>query len=217
MTKDYILFDLDGTLTDPEEGITNSVAYALGRFGIPVENRKSLDVFIGPPLDDSFMEYYGFDREKALRAISVFREYFRDRGIFENVVYPGIPEMLDGLKKSGKTLILATSKPEVFAVRILDRFGLSQYFTVVTGSLLDNTRTDKHEVIEAALEKAGVTDRTRAVMVGDREHDIIGAKKSSLASVGVTYGYGSREELEKAGADIIAENADDLLTLLLGL
>ena len=192
MTKDYILFDLDGTLTDPEEGITNSVAYALGRFGIPVENRKSLDVFIGPPLDDSFMEYYGFDREKALRAISVFREYFRDRGIFENVVYPGIPEMLD-------------------------RFGLSQYFTVVTGSLLDNTRTDKHEVIEAALEKAGVTDRTRAVMVGDREHDIIGAKKSSLASVGVTYGYGSREELEKAGADIIAENADDLLTLLLGL
>ena len=209
MTKDYILFDLDGTLTDPEEGITNSVAYALGRFGIPVENRKSLDVFIGPPLDDSFMEYYGFDREKALRAISVFREYFRDRGIFENVVYPGIPEMLDGLKKTGKTLILATSKPEIFAVRILDRFGLSQYFTVVTGSLLDNTRT--------ALEKAGVTDRTRAVMVGDREHDIIGAKKSSLTSVGVTYGYGSREELEKAGADIIAENADNLLTLLLGL
>ncbi len=215
MTKDYILFDLDGTLTDPEEGITNSVAYALGRFGIPVENRKSLDVFIGPPLDDSFMEYYGFDREKALRAISVFREYFRDRGIFENVVYPRIPEMLDGLKKSGKTLILATSKPEVFAVRILDRFGLSQYFTVVTGSLLDNTRTDKHEVIEAALEKAGVTDRTRAVMVGDREHDIIGAKKSSLASVGVTYGYGSREELAQAGADLICRTPEEFTKIML--
>lgn len=217
MKKDYILFDLDGTLTDPEEGITNSVAYALAKFGITVENRRSLDVFIGPPLADSFMKYYGFDREKAITAISYYREYFRDRGIFENYVYPGIPEMLDLLKNSGKTLILATSKPEVFAGRILDRFGLSQYFTVVIGSLLDNTRTDKHEVIEAALEKAGVTDRTRAVMVGDREHDIIGAKKSSLSSVGVTYGYGSREELEKSGADRIAESVNDLTALLLDL
>lgn len=215
MAHRYILFDLDGTLTDPGEGITNSVAYALERFGIAVPDKKSLEVFIGPPLADCFMKFYGFDHEKAIKAISYYREYFRDRGIFENFVYPGIPEMLKKLKSSGKTLILATSKPEVFAERILERFGLAEYFTAVTGSLLDNTRTDKHDVIEAALEKAGVSDRSCAVMIGDREHDIIGAKKSQLASVGVTYGYGSREELENAGADLIADNVDSLYRLLI--
>lgn len=215
MLYENILFDLDGTLTDPKEGITNSVAYALERFGITVPDKQTLEVFIGPPLADSFTEYYGFNNEDAIKAIAIYREYFRDRGIFENCVYPGISEMLEKLKKAGKTLILATSKPEVFAKRILKHFELSQYFFTVTGSLLDNTRTDKHEVIESALLAAGISDRLHTVMVGDRMHDIIGAKKSFLPSVGVTYGYGSRAELDKAGADIIVESVSELTALLL--
>lgn len=208
-----VLFDLDGTLTDPAEGITNSVAYALHRYGITVEEKKSLYCFIGPPLNDSFMRYYGFTTEKAMEAIGVYREYFRDRGIFENEVYEGIPELLEKIKKSGRKIVLATSKPEEFAVRILEHFDLMKYFDIVAGASMDEKRNKKGDVIKYAMEKGGF-DAENAVMIGDREHDIYGAKENSLPSIGVLYGYGDREELETAGADFIAETVADISELL---
>lgn len=210
----YILFDLDGTLTDPAEGITNSVAHALKKFGIENTDRTKLYKFIGPPLLDSFMEYYGFSQEKAQTAIDYYREYFRDTGIYENRVYDGIENMLETLKKSGKEIILATSKPEPFAREILRHFGLDKYFLFAAGSNLDGSRCAKAEVIAYALESAGIADKSEAIMVGDRKHDIIGAQKTGLDSIGVLFGYGSREELEQAGATFIAETVEELTNLL---
>lgn len=210
---DTVLFDLDGTLTDPAEGITNSVAYALERYGIRVEDKKSLYSFIGPPLNDSFMQYYGFSPEKAMEAIGVYREYFRDRGIFENEVYEGIPELLDRIKKSGRKIVLATSKPEEFAVRILEHFDLIGYFDVVAGASMDEKRNKKGDVIKYAMEKGGFSAEG-AVMIGDREHDIFGAVENGLPSIGVLYGYGDRKELEAAGAAYIAEAVKDIFELL---
>ncbi len=210
---DTVLFDLDGTLTDPAEGITNSVAYALERYGIRVEDKKSLYSFIGPPLNDSFMQYYGFSPEKAMEAIGVYREYFRDRGIFENEVYEGIPELLDRIKKSGRKIVLATSKPEEFAVRILEHFDLIGYFDVVAGASMDEKRNKKGDVIKYAMEKGGLS-AAGAVMIGDREHDIFGAGENGLPSIGVLYGYGDRKELEAAGAAYIADAVKDIFELL---
>lgn len=208
---EYILFDLDGTLTDPGIGITNSVAYALKRWNIEVADRKSLYRFIGPPLQDSFREYYGFSQEDALRAVDVYREYFREKGLYENEVYPGVEKLLQTLKDQGKTLILATSKPEEFAVRILRHFGLDGYFTVMAGATMDPSRSKKGDVIAYALRESGVSDLSKAVMIGDREHDIFGAKQNGLDSIGVLFGYGDREELEKAGATRIAATVEDIL------
>jgi len=214
MDKKYMLFDLDGTLTDPQEGITNSVAYALEQYGIHVEDRSSLNKFIGPPLKDSFMEYYGFTEDRAEEAVWKYREYFNEDGIFENKVYPGIPQMLQHLKDQGKILIVATSKPTVYAKRILERFELSQYFADVQGSEMDGRRTKKEEVISYALEQNQITDNAQAVMIGDREHDIIGAKKCGLDSIGVLFGYGSREEMEGCGAGQIVDTVQMLEDLL---
>lgn len=214
MDKKYMLFDLDGTLTDPQEGITNSVAYALEQYGIHVEDRSSLNKFIGPPLKDSFMEYYGFTEDRAEEAVWKYREYFNEDGIFENKVYPGIPQMLQHLKDQGKILIVATSKPTVYAKRILERFELSQYFVDVQGSEMDGRRTKKEEVISYALEQNQITDNAQAVMIGDREHDIIGAKKCGLDSIGVLFGYGSREEMEGCGAGQIVDTVQMLEDLL---
>ena len=215
MDKKYMLFDLDGTLTDPQEGITNSVAYALEQYGIHVEDRSSLNKFIGPPLKDSFMEYYGFAEDRAEEAVWKYREYFNEDGIFENKVYPGIPQMLQRLNDQGKILIVATSKPTVYAKRILERFELSQYFADVQGSEMDGRRTKKEEVISYALEQDQITDNAQAVMIGDREHDIIGAKKCGLDSIGVLFGYGSREELEGCGAGQIVDTVQMLEDLLI--
>lgn len=212
----YILFDLDGTLTDPAVGITTSVAYALKKFGIEVDDISSLNHFIGPPLLDSFMEHYGFSEEKARTAIDYYRERFRVKGLYENVVYDGVENMLEAMKKSGREIILATSKPEPFAKEILRHFGLDKYFLFIAGSNFDGTRTAKAEVIEYALESVGVTDKSSAVMVGDRKHDIIGAQKTGLDSIGVLFGYGSREELEAAGATYIAETVDEITELITG-
>ncbi len=211
----YILFDLDGTLTDPAVGITTCVAYALKKFGIEVEDISTLNHFIGPPLLDSFMADYGFSKEKAQTAIDYYRERFRVKGLYENEVYDDVPEMLEKLKNDGKKLILATSKPEPFAKEIMRHFGLDKYFDFVAGSNFDGTRTAKAEVIEYALESAGVTDKSACIMVGDREHDIIGANKTGLDSIGVLYGYGSRNELESAGATFIAETVENLTKLIL--
>lgn len=205
-----VLFDLDGTLTDPAEGIINSVIYALSKFGIEEADREDLKKFIGPPLAESFKEFYGFSEEKTTLAIAYYREYFQKSGMFENSVYDGIEKLLRSLKDKGKTLIVATSKPEKFAVQILEHFKLDGYFKYIAGSNLDGTRSAKADVIKYALEKCNVTDCSQAVMVGDRKHDIIGAKAIGLDSVGVLFGYGDLNELETAEATYIAETVEDI-------
>lgn len=209
----YILFDLDGTLTDSGPGITNSVMYALGRFGIN-KPRSELYRFIGPPLRTSFKEFYGFDDCQTEKAIEYYREYYTDKGIFENEVYEGIPELLRNICGSGKKVALATSKPEKFAVRILEHFGIAEYFSAVTGASMTEARTEKNELISLSLSALGVKDKTKSVMVGDRKFDILGAKANGIDSIGVLYGYGDRGELTAAGADFIAETPQELLKLL---
>lgn len=209
-----ILFDLDGTLTDPGEGITNSVAYALEKWNIHVENRTDLYPFIGPPLKDSFMDFYSFSEEQAEQAVACYREYFQDRGIFENVVYEGVEEMLKTLKASGRKIILATSKPEEFAVRILEHFHLAAYFDFIGGASMDGTRVKKADVISYALKEGKVTDLSGAVMIGDRKHDILGAVQAGLDSIGVLYGYGDEAELREAGALYLAERVEDIAGLV---
>lgn len=217
--KEYILFDLDGTLTNPKEGITKSVQYALRHYGIQVEDLDSLTPFIGPPLAESFVQFYGFEPEQAREAVLVYREYFTDRGWLENLEYPGIREMLERLKGAGKHLMVATSKPEVFALRILKHFGLDGYFESIGGSDLEETRVKKADVMRYVLERAGLgTDResiSRMVMVGDREHDVLGAAQLGMECVGVLHGYGGREELEQSGACAVVRDAAELERLLL--
>ncbi|MBQ8345503.1 MAG: HAD family hydrolase [Clostridia bacterium] len=207
---DWIFFDLDGTLTDPGEGITNSVAHALEQEGVPVPPRAELYRFIGPPLVDSFMRFYGFSEERAHRAVEEYRDYFRDRGIFENQVYDGVPQMLETLRREGKRLCLATSKPEPFAKQILEHFALTSYFEFVAGALMDETRTAKADVIAYALDACGISEPSRVLMVGDRLHDVEGASQNGMDCLGVLFGYGSREELTAAGARYLAENVADI-------
>ena len=211
---DTVLFDLDGTLTDPGEGITNSVDFALSKYGIETKDKRELYKFIGPPLKDSFMKYYGFDEAKAEEAIAFYREYFRDRGIFENRVYDDVEDMLTKLYADGKTIVLATSKPEEFALRILEHFGLRKYFTVVAGASMDSSRSKKGDVIAYALSMCENIDKNTTIMIGDREHDIIGAKENDLKSIGVLYGYGDENELKTAGADYIVSTPKDILKLI---
>ena len=214
MSVTHVFFDLDGTLTDPKEGITNSVAYALSHFGIEVEDKSELIPFIGPPLWDSFEKFYGFSRRDSSRAVTYFREYFADRGIFENYLFDGAREILERLKESGKSISLATSKPTEFAVRILKRFEIDGFFHVTAGSEMNGERVRKDEVIKYALEQNGFPPPERVIMIGDREHDIIGARSCSVRSMGVLYGYGGREELIAAGADIICEKISDIPMLI---
>lgn len=210
-----ILFDLDGTLTDPGIGITNSVMYALKKFQIEVEDRATLYKFIGPPLKASFEKYYGFSKEESELALQYYREYFKPKGLYENQVYKGVRELLTELKSRNKTLILATSKPEEFAIEILKHFDLYPYFDFVAGATMDSSRVKKVDVILYALQSYGVSDLSSAIMIGDREHDILGAKQVGLDSIGVLYGYGDYEELKEAGATYIAENAEDILKIIL--
>lgn len=214
--KTLILLDLDGTLTDPAIGITKSVNHALEFFGIHTGNLCELCKFIGPPLKDSFMKYYGFDEDRALQAVEKYREYFRETGIYENELIEGIDTLLGKLSEDGRELVVATSKPKVFADIILEHFGLMKYFSHVCGSELDGTRVNKDEVITYALEMAGVSDPGSAVMVGDREHDVIGARKAGIDCIGVLFGYGSREELQDAGASLVVESVEELGTALMG-
>ena len=216
MNKTHILFDLDGTLTDPGMGITNSVMHALTHFGITVADRAELYRFIGPPLMDSFMEYCGLTEEQAVEAVRVYREYFADKGWAENAVYGGIEALLADLVAAGQILLVATSKPQIFAERILVHFGLDKYFTHICGVALQAPRGySKADVIRDALDSAGVSDVSAAVMVGDRHHDIDGAKAVGMESIGVLYGYGDRTEHEAAGADAIAESVATLKAMLL--
>lgn len=209
-----IFFDLDGTLTNPFEGITNSVIHALKRMNITPPPQNQLACFIGPPLDEIFMEKYNLTQPQAHQAIEYFREYFQDKGILENVLYDGIPETLQALKQAGKRLFLATSKPEEFAKRVLDRFDLTKYFTGIYGADMHGERYKKDLVIKYALNNIGIVDTTDCVMVGDKEHDVIGAKKCGFNCIGVLYGYGSLQELLNAGAIEVVKTPQELLTLL---
>lgn len=209
----YCLFDLDGTLTDPGEGITRSVAYALSFFGLEVKDRTALYPFIGPPLVDSFSTFYGFSTEQARQAVGRYREYFSRQGIFENELYPGIKELLENLKRHGVRILLASSKPELYARKILEHFQLLPFFDFVAAATMDDARSKKTDVVRYALETCGISP-DRAVMIGDRQHDIEGAKDNALESIGVLWGYGSREELSAAGATRLAESVPQLASLL---
>jgi len=210
-----LLFDLDGTLTDSAPGITNSVRYALDRFGIMEKDDFKLRRFIGPPLIDSFQSFYGFSPEQARQAVAYYREYFAERGLYENAVYPGIPELLAELQQKGKRLILATSKPTVFSERILEYFDLKKYFSLVVGSNLDGTRITKKEVIQYILGSLAETQRDECIMIGDREHDCIGARECGIDCIAVLYGYGSLEELSAQKPAYLAGSVAEL-SLLLG-
>ena len=210
----YVLFDLDGTVTDPEEGITKSVQYALQHFHIEVQERQELYKFIGPPLKDSFMDFYGFTEQQAGEALLKYRERFAVTGWRENVVYDGMEKLLQHLRREGKRLMLATSKPEFFAEQILSYFGLRNYFDFVGGATLDGKRDRKADVIRYVLETNGISNREEVVMVGDRKFDVLGAKEFGLKTVGVLYGYGDRDELTVAGADYLVESVTELETLL---
>ncbi len=212
----YCLLDLDGTLTDPGIGITNSVMHALGKYDLKVKDRSELYFFIGPPLADSFRKYFdrfGIGAGQEEQAVAFYREYFKDKGIFENEVYEGIPEVLQALKEKGVKVALATSKPYEFAVRILEHFHLRQYFDYLGAATMDGRISRKADVISELLKEIGVGDRTEILMVGDRNQDVDGAKANSLHSAGVLWGYGSEEELQTAGADYVLSKPADLAGL----
>ena len=214
MKKKYVLFDLDGTLTDSQDGILNAIEYALDHYGIEVKDRSTLRPFLGPPLADSMQKYCGFDTDKAFEAVVKFREYYNTKGLFENRLYPGIERLLQTLQEKGCRLFVATSKPEQTAQEILAHFKLDGYFDYIGGATPDESRVKKEDVVRYVLETAGILDGREAVMVGDRKHDVIGARRNGLESVGVLYGYGDRQELMEAGADYLAETVEEVAYFL---
>jgi len=214
MDKTYILFDLDGTISDPKEGITRSVQYSLRAFGINIEDADTLTPFIGPPLRDSYKKYYGFDSDDTEKAVAKYREYFAKTGLFQNSLYRDMDKLLKALQDMGKQLIIATSKPIFYAEKILKHFKIDQYFVFVAGSEMDGRRSKKSEVIKHALDNMGIDRINKVIMIGDREHDIIGANELGIDSIGVLYGYGDLQELTNAGATFICESVGDLFKLL---
>lgn len=213
MKYKYIFLDLDGTLTDPKEGITNCIKYALSKLGIPEPSQAELNKYIGPPLYVSFTQYNGLSDSDAKRAIGYYRERFASVGIFENRVLDGAEELLQKLTDSSRICVVATSKPRVYADRIVKKFRLRPYLKMVSGAELDGTRDNKNEVIEYAIEKLGIKDRSKILMVGDRHQDIDGAKACGIDSCGVRFGYAEPNELEKAGADYIVPDFDALFEI----
>jgi phosphoglycolate phosphatase len=209
-----ILFDLDGTLIESEKGIKNSFRYTFERLGLSEPTDEYLNNFIGPPLHSSFRDILGFAEERAAHAVEVYREYFSKKGVLENRLYDGIANLLQKLKSDGKKLIVATSKYELYALQILENLGIMQYFDFAAGSLKNGDRGTKSEVISYVLNKCGITDLNSAVMVGDRMHDTEGAKEVGIDSIGVTFGFGTREELEAHGATHIAESAEEVYRIV---
>ena len=209
-----ILFDLDGTLIDSKAGIFHSIAYALDKMGVAMPEEKVLRRFLGPPLVHSFKEYIGMSEEDAVRAVALYRENYTPRGVYEFTLYPGVETMLKKLTASGRRCYLATSKPEVYAEEILKRAGLREYFTEITGSLIPAGRDDKVEVISHLLEKAGITCED-TVMVGDRFYDIEGAHKVGMMAIGVSYGFGSLKELNRAEAEAVVSSCKELTAIIM--
>ncbi|TAH69577.1 MAG: HAD family hydrolase [Anaerolineaceae bacterium] len=212
---DYILIDLDGTITNPKEGITKSLQYALRAMNVYIDDLDSLTKYIGPPLRNSFMEGFGFSEEDTATVITKYREYFDEKGIHQNELYDGMERLLTRLKQAGKYLIVATSKPEESAIKVLKSFHLDHYFDDICGATFDESRSSKDDVIRYALERNSITNLDRVIMVGDRKYDIIGAKKIGIASIGVLYGFGSEEELREAGADRIATTVEDIYDIII--
>lgn len=213
--SEVILFDLDGTLTDSAEGITKSVQYALSHFGIRINDLKALECFVGPPLKEQFMQFGNFSEEEAEKAVEFYRERYSTIGLYENRPYDGIYAILEMLRSRGKILAVASSKPECFVKEILRHFDLAKYFAVVVGSELDGRRTQKAEVIEEALRRLNCQNHRESVlMVGDRKHDVEGAKECGLQCIGVAFGYGGKEELQRAGAVYIAQRVEDLSVIV---
>ncbi|HRR75434.1 MAG TPA: HAD hydrolase-like protein [Ruminococcus sp.] len=211
---EYLLFDLDGTLTDSAPGIINCLRHALSIMGFDMPEKP--ERFLGPPLYDSFAEYCGMDEEQVTKAVKLFRERYSTIGLFENSVYPEVPEMLQKLKCAGKHLMVATSKVDEYAERILARFEIADHFEFIGGALINGTRNEKCEVIEHVLASTGITDRSSVLMIGDRNTDVIGAHKTGLKCMGILWGYGSEEELRETGADYIANTPQDAADMLLG-
>jgi phosphoglycolate phosphatase len=215
MKYDFLLFDMDGMLVDTREGILKCAAHALSAFGIEVEDLSSLTKFVGPPLSYSFTEFYGLSPEDAKKAVAIYRERYSKKGQFECYVFDGVPEMLQALLKKGYRLCIATSKLESYAKAMLDRLGIGCYFEQVIGATPDESISTKDEVIEASLVRMGITDRQRALMIGDRKHDVLGAKKCGLDSFGVYMGCAEESEHEAAGATYIANSIQSLQDALL--
>jgi phosphoglycolate phosphatase len=210
-----LLFDLDGTLTDSAPGITNAVAYALEHFHIPVPPQAELFRFVGPPLMDSFRTFYGMGEAQAQEATDTFRQYYNRQGVLENRPYPGVAEFLADLRAGGYTLAVATSKPQHLADEVLGRYGLDGYFSAICGASLDESRNQKYQVIEDALARCGVSDPATVLMIGDRRHDVEGAQRNGIDAMGILYGYGSREELEAAGATYVCADFAEMRRVLL--
>lgn len=210
----YILFDLDGTLTDPREGITKSVQYALSKMGIEEPDLTALEHFIGPPLYDEFRRCYDFDDTQAKQAVAAYRERFSVHGWKENLLFDGVPTMLQTLRAAGKTLAVASSKPTVFVKKILELFEIAPYFDAVSGATLDGSISTKAQVVEQALAMLSVKDRKDVVLVGDRMHDVEGAQLCAIDCVGVTFGFGGFEELQQAGAKYIVQDFAELIQVL---
>lgn len=210
---EYIFFDLDGTLTDPALGITNCIMYALSEMGKEIPPRESLYKFIGPPLLDAFQEYLGMTEDEAREAIRLYRVRFSTVGLFENTPYEGIAAALHEIKASGKKLCLATSKPEEFAVRILEHFDLAKYFDKACGASMNENRSTKDAVIKYAIEETGCKAE-EVLMIGDRHHDIVGAAVHGIDAMGVLWGYGSREEFEESGAKYIVSSIPEMVEIV---
>lgn len=210
----YLLFDLDGTITASDEGITKSVQYALSHFGIEVDDLSVLKPFVGPPLRVAFPRYYGLTAEQTEKAVSLYRERYAREGIFECSVYDGIPELLKACKERGYISLLATSKPKVYAERILEHFGIAEYFTHVVGCELDGTLDAKEDIIRFARSLYPDAEKSDFLMIGDRYYDVEGANANGVDCIGVLYGYGSRDELEKAGARVICGSVGELRGVL---
>ncbi len=208
-----LLFDLDGTLTDSAPGIINCLRHSLTIMGFDMPEMP--ERFLGPPLYESFAEYCGMNREQVLEAVKIFRERYSTKGLFENSVYPDVPEMLEKLKGSGFRLMVATSKVDEYAERILDRFGIADYFEFIGGARIDGSRNEKWEVIEHVLSSMSITDRSSVLMIGDRKNDVAGAHKTGLECMGILWGYGSEEELRTAGADFIVHTPQEAADVLL--
>lgn len=217
MRYQYLLFDLDGTITDPKVGITTCVQYALEHFGIHEPDNDKLEPFIGPPLQDSFEQFYHMDAETAKQAVAKYRERFQTVGLYENEIYDGMADLLKTLKEGGCRLAVASSKPTVFVKKILEHFDVVQYFDVVVGSELDGSRAKKEEVVQEALRQLdpkGQVSSGQMVMIGDRYFDVQGAKAHHLDSIGVAYGYAAEVELQQAGATFVVDTVQQLKELL---
>lgn len=218
MNYKYIVFDLDGTLSDPYVGITNSVKYSMKKMGREIPDGFDLSLFIGPPLYFSFEEFFCMSKEDSAVAVDFFREYYNEKGLYENVIYDGISSLLQSIKDGGGVALVGTSKPQIFAERVLHDIGIYEYFDEISGADMSESHSSKEHIIRRALELAGVNESeySKCLMVGDRRFDIEGANLCGIHSVGVTWGYGSKEELVGEGATFTADTPKELSKIIHG-